>query len=508
MDKKIKDKMMNDAGKAYLVQYDQMRKTADRLAGLSNELDSLGDINDDNLDNLDILIVQANNMLNGKNVDLTDVENNSNNRKDFLVPLFEDLEMIEVVDDGHWNSYMENIGRYVDTNGVDLSQDPFEALLTEQERQNIARRVNEDYTMQKANCDKYDYMIAALCGAISGLIDVFFVDMPEGSKLGDWTDKKVDEFVVKIAEVKSGKSFAGDNKIAQALAYLESQYKVNYDQNTGKAAGELLGMSMSNHHIKSLGHAPDLIGLIFSVLNQFTSTSHFLDNGRLITFDTDYYELRGNNFIAKLFSGIANWLGHLISDVAGSSTSRGNVNGGRGSGIPMPLFELFQLIGKGSFKVYTNNDQTREATEMSFADLSVKVFEQGYDARFGLAQAIPVLVNELSIRLFWSLKRHYYHKKPWKESIPIGNQPELRRMLLTGHGVLCLVDGIDAAARSGGQILLFFLRINFPAWKRLAFSGMLEVRAIYKENVIDLHSLEKDLDMEWKVLYAESSVRL
>ena len=39
-------------------------------------------------------------------------------------------------------------------------------------------------------------------------------------------------------------------------------------------------------------------------------------------------------------------------------------------------------------------------------------------------------------------------------------------MLLFGNGVLCLMDGADAAIRSGGNWLLFFTRMNLIAWMR------------------------------------------
>ncbi|MEI2414131.1 hypothetical protein V8V50_09280 [Ligilactobacillus salivarius] len=81
-------------------------------------------------------------------------------------------------------------------------------------------------------------------------------------------------------------------------------------------------MSTKNHHMMSLGHSPDVIGLFFSILNQFTSTATFVTGEKLITINTETFELVGGNFIAKVFSGIANWFGHIMSDIAGSSGSR------------------------------------------------------------------------------------------------------------------------------------------------------------------------------------------
>ena len=85
--------------------------------------------------------------------------------------------------------------------------------------------------------------------------------------------------------------------------------------------------------MKSLGHSPDIIGLFFSILNQFTSTSTFLSNGQLITIETNTYELQGHNFISKLFCGVTNWFGHIMSDIAGSSGAAG-----RGSGVVIPFY--------------------------------------------------------------------------------------------------------------------------------------------------------------------------
>ena len=40
-------------------------------------------------------------------------------------------------------------------------------------------------------------------------------------------------------------------------------------------------------------------------------------------------------------------------------------------------------------------------------------------------------------------------------------------MLIIGDGTLCLMDGADAAIRSRGNWVNFFLRLNIVAWYRL-----------------------------------------
>ena len=214
--------------------------------------------------------------------------------------------------------------------------------------------------------------------------------------------------------------------------------------------------------MKSLAHSPDLIGLFFSVLNQFTSTSTFLSNGQLITINTETFELQGGNPIAKIFCGIANWFGHLMSDVAGSSGATG-----RGSGIVMPFYELFQFCTFGSFNVGKD--------KQDLATIATRAFQEGYDLRHGLAMAIPVLITDLSIRLIWALHQRFQFKLPIKDCIPTNRHANLRVMLLVGNGTLCVIDGIDAGIRSGGNALIMFTRLNLVAWYRLVTLVLKEV---------------------------------
>ena len=74
-------------------------------------------------------------------------------------------------------------------------------------------------------------------------------------------------------------------------------------------------------------------------------------------------------------------------------------------------------------------------------------------------------------------------------------------MLLVGHGSLCIVDGIDAGLRSGGDILNFALHLNLIGWSRFAFAGLQEVRLIYNKNNLNIESIDTDLRLEWERLY-------
>lgn len=241
----------------------------------------------------------------------------------------------------------------------------------------------EGILLQHDTCDAQDYLIAVACGALAGLVDIFFVGAPGESVLGRWTDQQVDGAVMKFASWNGWSPAVGkESDVASAIGFLERKFPVNYDQRNTTDVGGAFTMGTRNHHIKSLAHCPDAVGLFFSILNQFTGTASFVSGGNVVTVQSGTFELQGNDFLSKLFCGTANWFGHIMSDIAGSSGSRGNA--GRGTGVGIPFFELFQFCQAGSFQI----GQARQ----DLATLSVRAFQEGYDARFGLTMAIPMRI--------------------------------------------------------------------------------------------------------------------
>ena len=100
------------------------------------------------------------------------------------------------------------------------------------------------------SCDRYDYLAAACCGAVAGLVDILFVGAPTDSKLIGWTDKQTDEFIMRFARLSGWKPKEGyENSVASAIRRLEKVFKVNYDQATGEAANNVFDMSTKNHHM-------------------------------------------------------------------------------------------------------------------------------------------------------------------------------------------------------------------------------------------------------------------
>lgn len=444
-------------------------------------------------------------------------------------PTIEKIDNVEVSD--NWDEYLSNIDIYAEKHKIDLSNDPFNDLLSADEKREIVQRINEDYKIGgTANCDKWDYIFSAVSAVIAGLIDLFFVGMPGKSKLGNWTNAQADKIVEKFANVvykidrneiekeiktgniRRGADYAPTGKkvpqkepkgIASSIGYLESRFNVPYDARYAKDLKDpkgTLSLSPQDHHLKSLGHSPDVAGLFFSILDQFTNKVTIIENGSLHRYESNStdFRLQGKTFFEKIIFGIINWIGCIASDIAGNSGTRGH-EGKVGAGIGAPFFEFFQLCNFGQFKA-------GEDTQ-TLAQFTTIMYKNGYDARFAAAQSVPVVFNEVIIRLFWSIKRHYYHKKSWAECAPVGlsKNPELRRMLLMGHGCLCLVNAGDAFIRSKGELLSFALHINIVAWSKFANLGFQEIRALYNKNALNVEQMETDLSSEWQRLLNDFS---
>ena len=120
--------------------------------------------------------------------------------------------------------------------------------------------------------------------------------------------------------------------------------------------------------------------------------------------------------------------------------------------------------------------------------------------------AIPVVLCDLSIRFIWSVRRFFGDKKEFSECIPSDKQPDLRMMVLVGNGTLCIVDGVDAAVRSGGNMLIFFMHLNLIAWYKLVKRALAELIIRYDLSYADLavyiEKINQELNRQLQVLRA------
>lgn len=126
--------------------------------------------------------------------------------------------------------------------------------------------------------------------------------------------------------------------VKSAVKALEKRFPIPSDGNTPDFGGGL------QHHLRDFAHHPTIVGLAFSLLTQFTEKAYGTDvNGMFLVVDVQEKSkpFIGKDVPQKILMGTITWFFHLVSDVAGSSSTAG-ITGG--TGIPGPILALAKEI--------------------------------------------------------------------------------------------------------------------------------------------------------------------
>ena len=341
--------------------------------------------------------------------------------------------------------------------------------------------VSWEETVQTA--DRVDYAIAVACGAISGLVDIFYVGEFSLENARNWGSEKTNKFVKKIAELTG---YKGDD-LSDAIRHLEQKFPLAADKNTPDYGGGL------QHHLRDFSHHFSLGGLLCSLFTQFTGKVIGTDtSGAILIATVQDTTWIGRSFEEKILFGTVNWFFHMVSDMAGS-----NATPGKGTGIPGPIVSFIkELSAIPAFKDKKINEvefhtwvsKLFNGTLLAKRDENGKIIEPvKFDLRMEIGilhevgkQFVPVIINECLVRGLYFLRRLYmaiketeiksivdFEKIDAAELLPFNNRV-IKRMITVASGVFTAVDTVDAAVRAaiknGGITPKFFVdfavRIN------------------------------------------------
>lgn len=176
--------------------------------------------------------------------------------------------------------------------------------------------LNNRIEAMKSEAAQFDYFVAVSSGVLCGLMDILWVGEFSLARGRELTDKEVGEFVKKVAKVLGCK----DDGLKGSVAFLEKMFPLAADGNTSDFGGGL------QHHLRDFAHHPTIAGLIFSVLTQFTGMSYGTDtlgNFIVVPVPEKSKQFIGKDIPDKLLKGTVIWFFHLVSDIAGSSSTAG-----------------------------------------------------------------------------------------------------------------------------------------------------------------------------------------
>lgn len=421
---------------------------------------------------------------------------------------------------------------------INAELDSIEVRLAENQEE--IEGLNKEIERLTNYADGIDYMIAVASGIIAGAIDAFWVGEFSFDRANEFGKEKIDNFVVKTAK---SQGYQGDD-LYGAVKYLEEKFPIAADKATNPLGGGL------QHHLRDFSHHPTPVGLFFSFLTQFTGKVYGTDkygNFLMVELAVTDWNLIGKNLPEKITFGVINWFFHMVSDMAGSSTSI--LEGKLGTGVPgpivsmlkeisaLPLFKNANAEGYKEFSVWIS--KLFNGTLLAKRDQAGKIIESvKFDLRteVGVAhelgrQALPVIINECMVRSLYFIRRLYkelqtHHVEKfkdlqeidWKKTLPFKNRTVVRMMTIAS-GTFTAIDMADAAihsaVKSGGITSPVFatnmvLRVNFIGVGRFGIAlgvdvGMGVKRARTRNERIRLYEEQIALT-DAKVFYKQANM--
>lgn len=349
------------------------------------------------------------------------------------------------------------------------------------EQLNILDVELDKYTNQ---AEKTDYIFAVVSGLVAGLIDIFFVGEFSLQESYEWSSEKVNSFVEHVARLRG---YEGEG-LEGAIRHLE-QYGTPSDSVYNSLGGAL------QHHLRDFAHHASPIGLVFSMLTQFTLKAYGTTTaGAFIVVPIENKTFIGKTIPQKIIFGLFYWVLHMASDMAGSSGSAG-----KGAGVPGPILSVVKLLSV--LPIFNNENEINElslkvsklfnGTLLADRDENGKILK-GLDGKpqihkidlrgeLGILhqlgkQTVPVLINEALVRGFYFINRLVSELKQncsvkdidWHKTVPFGNRT-IERMITVSVGTFVAIDTADAliegAIHSKGNMAEFgrqtVLRLNF-----------------------------------------------
>lgn len=365
------------------------------------------------------------------------------------------------------------------------------------------QRVDAELTRYTNTADKLDYVVSVASGILSGLIDSVFVGEFRLEEADRWGNEKAAAFVSRVAKTQG---YEGDTP-SGAIKYLEDMFPIAADKATAQFGGGL------QHHLRDFSHHPTPVGLVCSILTQFTGKVYGTDTSgafQAVKLNGDGLALVGKDLPEKILFGAVNWAFHMASDMAGSSGSV--MKGSFGTGLPGPLVSLlkelsatplFQKLDDRGYKEFSVTvSKLFNGTLLGERGENNKLIPHKFDLRteLGVArhigrQAIPVIINECVVRAFYFIRRlaaglaradmgspRDIVRLDWDTILPFRNRT-VERMITVSSMTFTVADTADAAIRaaieSGANWVLFsgrfVTRFNYLGAGRAAIAIVKEI---------------------------------
>jgi len=321
---------------------------------------------------------------------------------------------------------------------------------------------------QYIKVDSLDYLVSGACGAICGILQCV-ISLDESFETGEQAVTKC------LTQFAKSLGYKGDsNAIGQIVSFLEEKFPSVSDTVTNDFGGGL------QHHLRDWSHHCSMFGLLSSILIHITGVAYGADTqGNKIqipipqqSFKNSFLP-RGENLTEQIFFGTLEWVCHISTDMAGSSSSLNR--GSKGTGVPGPILSFLKLIS--SSPMFKEKDAKGNNL---FSVFISKLFNGTLGIKFDFRTELGILMKTAKwqilnesivrgfyfVRTFFSLledaqKKHnnssvfkleILNKIDWESTI---HGPSLTRMLTVSTGVMTGVTATAAAVNTAKTVVKF-----------------------------------------------------
>jgi hypothetical protein len=375
-----------------------------------------------------------------------------------------------------------------ETDNLQIELKPYnEATInTEYDLDRIIFDLDSQIELLSSQADNLDYLVSVASGVLCSMLDILWVGEFSLERGRGIASDKIDGFVTKTAKMLGCKN----DDLESAVKFLEKKFPIPSDGNTPDFGGGL------QHHLRDFAHHPTIVGLMFSLLTQFTYKSYGTDTSgsfKIVDVPEVSRAFIGDDVPSKILFGTITWFFHLVSDVAGSSSSVGKSGG---TGIPGPMLALAKELSV--LPIFKNMNVSENSLSVFLSKLFngtllAKHDENGtiiketvlkFDLRGELGvgvelgrQAVPVVANDCIVRTFYFIRRLAMEIRSneiqsvsdlnqinWDNMKPLNN-PTIARMLTISTGVFTTVDVGEAVITQK-----YWVSINYVGVGRFAMA--------------------------------------
>jgi hypothetical protein len=375
-----------------------------------------------------------------------------------------------------------------ETDNLQIELKPYNeaAINTEYDLDRIIFDLDSQIELLSSQADNLDYLVSVASGVLCSMLDILWVGEFSLERGRGIASDKIDGFVTKTAKMLGCKN----DDLESAVKFLEKKFPIPSDGNTPDFGGGL------QHHLRDFAHHPTIVGLMFSLLTQFTYKSYGTDTSgsfKIVDVPEVSRAFIGDDVPSKILFGTITWFFHLVSDVAGSSSSVGKSGG---TGIPGPMLALAKElsvlpifknmnVSENSLSVFLS--KLFNGTLLAKHDENGKIIKETvikFDLRGELGvgielgrQAVPVVANDCIVRTFYFI-RHLaieirsndiqsisdMNQINWDNVKPLNN-PTIARMLTISTGVFTTIDVGEAVITQK-----YWVSINYVGVGRFAIA--------------------------------------